>query len=1161
MAGQKGRSGRPRRYLTEKEAKDAIKASKLASYHRSKERQPEASSSITNATGDEQETHDLELPAEVRMPQLFTACVTNLQTFQAAISPNSSTLRRSSRQASQSSAPANCVLVAPCGASSARQELPDIAALSLSESSVSNLVSEGGRDPSRDTTPHYSRAVTPPPSCYEASDSESALSGGEEDSEMVFECSDDDEELGANTDDELGANTTDQNDGYARAAARLLDACSERCQCSESNPTGDSAYSLAEMTRYWQDLLPEGLKNYPLDNPEVGAREKDCQRIPWRPLMAGGDGGPPGLSFAKSELPSTADVEVKRRWDIDSFLAGPTTLAVHRGGFKLSYQPPYLRRITQNQRVRIGGHQVHKLKQLRLGEGVAAGGYGIECHVVFPHMEVKVPGETHLSYRRQAVWFDRIVIPALKHACPPDVLHHHPCSFRDACFKAKARTEHHISSTAAPMDIRYAIPTRYLDAFWTEVKQLSHSHAGDPRIPIDAFRDPTLVLSGHGLKLWTKEDTLGAARDEFLRHLDDCFAFTPDTLPDTECWVDLGVEDTPASNGPGITLLRKQHCLDGWAMKFISPDHEAHLTTVERHRWMTTRDSGDIVVELKASNGLRANGGMAYNKAYSVNKEVFATPFKGCAPFQNPQFEALGYSQELIERHHKASGRTRSGTPSKAKRQGLLNAYRQTKRRVWSALTDSMDRSYGVRQEYRISMALLRRLPETVEQMTDGHRPYWVLPTRDVNGFIAAELNRWLLCLEALIGETAVGVEQSMQLVNGTMVSVLVRVLHMHIGCDPPSHQPIWRGEWRSRARQRRRGLNLQASVEEHGLAWFPAEHAHWNIVPTFTARALETLSIPKNGFQKTFGARGDVYERLSQEDRMYQLFREQLRASPANGAKLGGQLAVQRYVKDILMLLAERGIAEHKSNPTARFAAYKAKAGLTEEEAAGLDGLSLALVRKLTIDGEPRIATPHAGNGEGTGHFWGAKVGGLFWWSDDDEDSRARKTRWDGAGFRVFTQRLHSIVVEEAGAAAGKKFIGLVYLSAFNHLWAIPQYSTATLSVLYQASKNHSRATQARVRGLSTLERTNWLVPQMAFEYCDYLEIVEDHAAGQEWPRWMSREETRARLIEGLAVEKLFVHSRQDRVALIPEDPRWFGLTPRLELAASFSRIVQGDA
>ena len=46
---------------------------------------------------------------------------------------------------------------------------------------------------------------------------------------------------------------------------------------------------------------------------------------------------------------------------------------------------------------------------------------------------------------------------------------------------------------------------------------------------------------------------------------------------------------------------------------------------------------------------------------------------------------------------------------------------------------------------------------ESEADRTSRHMPYWVLATKEVNGFVAAELNRWLLCLEVLIERASVG--------------------------------------------------------------------------------------------------------------------------------------------------------------------------------------------------------------------------------------------------------------------------------------------------------------------------------------------------------------------------------------------------------------------
>ena len=284
---------------------------------------------------------------------------------------------------------------------------------------------------------------------------------------------------------------------------------------------------------------------------------------------------------------------------------------------------------------------------------------------------------------------------------------------------------------------------------------------------------------------------------------------------------------------------------------------------------------------------------------------MFATPFKGYSPFQNSQFEALGYSQELLERWYSINS-TKGMRPDAAKRRQLLEAYTTTKRRLSSTLRDSKNENYGVRQEYRITMELLRALDEgdvdavelPASSVADGqgaadgaaHTPYWVLPTNEVNAFAAAEMNRWLFSLEVIIGRVSAGhdgrpaASQEEQLINGVMVSALVRVLRMSTGTDPSSHPSMWLGERREREREesdasdedvegersRRQGLNLRACVKENGMAWFPVDPIHWNITPTFTRQAIKRLALSANAFQKSFHKTLNIQRSLSHENTMF---------------------------------------------------------------------------------------------------------------------------------------------------------------------------------------------------------------------------------------------------------------------------------------------------
>lgn len=985
-------------------------------------------------------------------------------------------------------------------------------------------------------------------------------------------------------------------------------------------------YSLAGITRFLQDKVsqfaPRGVVNYPLDLQTIASRNddpNDHRHIPWQLLLAGGEESPPKLSLLKSERRfKSPDVQICRRWDVDSFIAHAATLAVHRGGFNLAYRPPYLRRITQNQRVRIQGHEVHELKQLRFGQGLVAAGFGYECHVFFPHMAVKDGGGTHLSDGEQAVWVDDIILPALKRSCPPDIYQHHPHSFADADFKAKVKRECFTTVTGQPMDIRYVVPESCLGTFWVEVQRLSHQYTGNGRVPHDAFHNLFLVITGHGLKLFTKRDTFDLARNDFLSHLSLCFNFGEEQIPADDCWLDLGIEDTPFSaTDPtrGVTLLRKLHCLDSWVEKFACPDHAAQLIRKRRYHWALTRDSGSANVELRQTNSLRKMGGIAYNKAYNVNKELFATPLKGYDPFQNSQFEALGYSQDLLERWYTINS-AKGTRPDAGKRQQLLAAYNATKQRLSSALRRSKDENYGVRQEYRITIELLRKL-ENVEQLESAseglptssaansqassevtadeegkHMPYWVLPTKEVNAFAAAELNRWLLCLEVLIGRVSAGhdgrsaASQEEQLINGVMVSAVVRVLRMSTSTDYLLHPSMWLGEWDPEKRRRVRevsdddtegdsgdgtrhrtkkfGLDLRRCVRENGMAWFPVEPIHWNVIPTFTSQAIKRLALVSNAFQKSFHKTQNIRSLLLREDTMLRLFRECLRTAPETAAiKVGAQLSIQGYIQEVLALLAGRW-ADGPRKPKERLDAFVTMAKLEDEEASGLRGLTYVMVANL-IGCPPRVvgvrrskARGKARNGKA--HFaqydtglWKDKVFAVFAW-DDERAGVTKKRGWHNAAFRVLTRRLHSIVVEEVGEEGGHVFLAYIKDYAARYLWIIPQYDYDKLSVMYKASKHHSQEAQEEIGSLSPLERTNWIVPQMSAEYqSDFRAIREHYGQGRQRldrARW---KEARNKLAIGLNVSRLEVYSSEDSVDRIPREPGHFGKRVELGRAADF--------
>ena len=124
-------------------------------------------------------------------------------------------------------------------------------------------------------------------------------------------------------------------------------------------------------------------------------------------------------------------------------MARITTLAVFKGGFNLAYRPPYSTGITQSMQVSMLGHQVHKVKNIRLGQGSLSGGYQYFCHVVFPHMPEGKKPDVHVSKKIEKKWIDNIVLSALEKTCPNHILQHHPFSFAQMATQSEVQKEIH----------------------------------------------------------------------------------------------------------------------------------------------------------------------------------------------------------------------------------------------------------------------------------------------------------------------------------------------------------------------------------------------------------------------------------------------------------------------------------------------------------------------------------------------------------------------------------------------------------------------------------------------------------------------------------------------------------------------------------------------
>ena len=618
--------------------------------------------------------------------------------------------------------------------------------------------------------------------------------------------------------------------------------------------------------------------------------------------------------------------KIERTWDIDSFMARITTLAAHKRAFRLAYKPHFIQRITQSDRVSFADCEAHKTMQLRLGCSVADAGYHIDTHILFPLWPVY--NTTHPSDESQSLFYDIIIFPSLRSVCPNDVLHHHPGDYSEVEGKASVKREINIARSGYPIDPKYIAPHRHLAAFWSEVlRRLSNG----PR----NFRDPILILAGHDLKLITKESTAGEARARFLNALEDLYDTRQEIMPPQEAWLDFGAEDVPidVDHDESLTLLRKTSCLESWESHFHCPRGKAPCARPSRFPFMMTNQAASMSVKLTPTNQLRQSGDLAYHKSYNVYKGLFSTAVKKHGPFDNIHLEALGLSQSQLERwatanvHDQAVGRdpdapNELGARTKA---AQIAVYEHAKGRIAGVLSQDR-RNFGVRQEYRCTLRLFSRLTldldPVVHNLWDSpsgageHRNFWVLPTRELNEFVALSTNRWLLFLEALASRSLKGPEglhvapEAEQNMSSVLVSALIRLLGLSSGgIEPLRCRSLWLRSWKRRDASRQdldslgsdddfpdesndgdlpperevTGLALRDSLERYGVAWLPREMFNWDPFSSFTRGALRrlALALDLHGFQQIFHATKGIQEKLSRQSLETSLLRQIIKSAP----------------------------------------------------------------------------------------------------------------------------------------------------------------------------------------------------------------------------------------------------------------------------------------
>jgi hypothetical protein len=389
---------------------------------------------------------------------------------------------------------------------------------------------------------------------------------------------------------------------------------------------------------------------------------------------------------------------IQRTWDVDSVISWASCLSINRGLY-ISYHPPTSRNFGSSIHVFHQGTALHLIPHLRLGSGRQSPQVGV--YVFFPGISHACRTTTYLTKDERRMWINQLLLPAIRRCCPPDVIQHPPRSFDDVESKAYSRQREACGGMVPNrMDMHHYLPQEYLQAIWHHMTQ----NTEQPELAM--FRGMFIVLSAKNIKLEAKCPTFQECRAKITTHLHQVLDWSRADLSNT--WVDVGLEDTAASEK--CTFLHKSRCLESWVHSMrCSADKPLILS--EHFNWNLTGQAGSARVETRRSHPLR-KGGIAYAQRYNVNKDLFSTASKrDSGLFGEPNLEGLTCPSSLPDawivaaRQYRNAGLATS-LQSAPKLKRLRKVFQAMKSRIGFALDSSMETSFAVREEYRISWEL-----------------------------------------------------------------------------------------------------------------------------------------------------------------------------------------------------------------------------------------------------------------------------------------------------------------------------------------------------------------------------------------------------------------------------------------------------------------------
>jgi hypothetical protein len=359
-----------------------------------------------------------------------------------------------------------------------------------------------------------------------------------------------------------------------------------------------------------------------------------------------------------------------------------------------------------------------------------------------------------------------------------------------------------------------------LELIWEDIQQ----RLEEPEYAI--YRGAQVFFSSKNTKCRYKSRTLARMWEKYKEYLN--YTFNLQFLDQEYFWFDLGKETVAQEwclpneelilNQSPATFLIRSCCLESfyqWS-HFGEPASRAKKTVYVP---AMLDKSYNIIVEMSANSTKRAQGWIFY-QMYNSYKEM--TDVANTKPFRSQYLSQLAWDSDVRALIEHAGGRKISTAAQ------VEENFQASKKRLVNALSEGQKKSYGVREEHRISLALLYRLKdslgasgdwETAPPQTAAQYPFWELSSDCFTTFIRYNANKFLYAIERILASTA---DKSVSYEQCKVVSMLLECVKYCYDTSPLSREA---GLWRDRYQAHNtgpqiQGMGLKQTVDKSGYGW-----------------------------------------------------------------------------------------------------------------------------------------------------------------------------------------------------------------------------------------------------------------------------------------------------------------------------------------------------